>query len=116
MHHLHRVGTTWVELAAFGANVDSAPCLIEGTYGAGNELGVGNFELCVAVQGRVEHWYRWNAGQGPWTLSAVFGSGVRRVLGLIQSTFGTSSEIIVENQKARTNTAGATAQAGTSAQ
>ncbi len=31
MHHFHRVGTKWVELTVFGADVDSAPCLIEGT-------------------------------------------------------------------------------------
>lgn len=97
MHHLSLGSHGWTEISSFGSGVDSAPCLIEGTYGAGNEMGVGNFELCVAVQGQIEHWWRWNQGNGPWSRSAVFGANVRRVLGLIQSTFGTNLEILVEN-------------------
>ena len=66
-----RLGSTgWTEQSAFASGIDSAPCLIEGTYGADNEMGVGNFELCVAVQGHVEHWWRWNQGLGSWTRSA----------------------------------------------
>jgi hypothetical protein len=98
MYHYRRSATGWMELGTFGSGVDSAPCLIEGTYGVHDELGVGNFELCVAVQGHIEHWWRYNQGNGPWAQSAVFGDGVRRVLGLIQSTFGTNLEILVENQ------------------
>jgi hypothetical protein len=98
MYHYYRSDSTWTLLSSFGTGIDSAPCLIEGTYGAGDERGVGNFELCVAVGGHLEHWWRYNANPGPWNQSAVFGSGVRRVIGLIQSTFGTNLEIIVENQ------------------
>jgi hypothetical protein len=98
LHHYALTAGGWTHLAAFGARVDSAPCLIEGTYGAHDELGVGNFELCVAAGGTIEHWWRWNVGGGPWTRSAVFGVGVRRVLGLLQSTFGTNLELVVENQ------------------
>jgi hypothetical protein len=41
---------------------------------------------------------RFRSPLGPWTRSAVFGTGVRRVIGLIQSTFATDLEIIAENQ------------------
>jgi hypothetical protein len=51
-----------------------------------------------AIRGTIEHWWRYNAGLGPWTHSAVFGAGVHRVIGLIQSTFATDLEIIAENQ------------------
>jgi Papain family cysteine protease len=98
MHHYHRSSSGWNPVTTFGAGVDSAPCVIEGTYGAGDERSVGNFELAVAVGGTIEHWWRFNAVPGPWNRSAVFGSGARRVIGLIQSTFGTNLEIIVENQ------------------
>jgi hypothetical protein len=98
MHHYRRDAERWTHQVAFGSGVDSAPCLIEGTYGAHDEIGVGNFELCVAVGGSIEHWWRYNAGLGAWERSAVFGSGARRVIGLLQSTIGTNLEIIVENQ------------------
>ena len=58
--------------------------MIEGTYGAGNEMGVGNFELCVAVGNQIEHWWRYNTSPGPWNRSAVFGADVRRVVGLFR--------------------------------
>ena len=112
LHHYRLDASGWTHLTSFGAGVDSAPCLIEGTYGAHDEIGVGNFELCVAVGGTIEHWWRYNAGLGPWTRSAVFGTGVRRVIGLIQSTFATDLEVIVENQMAAISTGGAMAAAG----
>lgn len=37
MHRLHRLETSWTELAAFGADLDSAPCRIEGAEGAGQQ-------------------------------------------------------------------------------
>jgi hypothetical protein len=89
-------GGAWSLVSTFGQNVDSAPCMIEGTYGSPDEMGVGNFELCVAVAGQVEHWWRYNASPGPWNRSAVFGVGVKRVVALIQSTYGTNLEIIVD--------------------
>jgi hypothetical protein len=97
MHHYRRTTSGWNHLGSFGTGVDSAPCLIEGTYGAGDERGVGNFELCVAAGGTIEHWWRHNASGSPWNRSAVFGAGARRVIGLIQSSFATNLEIIVED-------------------
>lgn len=104
MQHWRRPGPgvgSWSLLGTFGQNTTSAPCMIEGTYGAGNEMGVGNFELCVAVGNQIEHWWRHNASQGPWNRSAVFGADVRRVIGLIQSTYATNLEVIAERTDGR---------------
>ncbi len=65
----------------------SGPCLIEGSYGMGDESGIGNFELCVTVGETIEHWWRHNASGAAWTRAAVFGDAARRVVGLIQSSF-----------------------------
>ena len=96
LQHYRRGSAGWELVGTFGANATSGPCMIEGTYGAGNEMGVGNFELCVAVGGQIEHWWRHNATAGPWNRSAVFGSGIRRVVALLQSTFLTNLEVIAE--------------------
>lgn len=95
-------GADWARIDTFGAGATEAPCLIEGTYGAGNEAGIGNFELCDPVAGgQIEHWWRYNTSPGPWTRSAVFGADVRRVLGLLQSTYGTDLELIAERTDGR---------------
>ncbi len=97
LDHFARTAAGWQLLGSFGQQVTSAPCLIEGTYGAGDEVRVGNFELCVGVAGgRIEHWWRHNAGGGAWVRSAVFGTGVARVLALLQGTYGTNLELIAE--------------------
>lgn len=96
MEHWAFLGSSWTRLAVFGQDVTSAPCLIEGSYGMADESGIGNFELCVAVGQRIEHWWRHNGSQGSWIRSAIFGDAVRRVVGLIQSSFGTNLELIVE--------------------
>ena len=52
----------WARGEVFGAHIGETPvCMIQGTYGTTNELSPGNFELCVAVGGRVEHWWRDNS-------------------------------------------------------
>ena len=97
LQHYARSGAGWQLLGSFGQNVTSAPCLIEGTYGAGNEVNVGNFELCVAVAGgQIEHWWRHNASASAWTRSAVFGSAVNRVVALLQGSYATNLELIAE--------------------
>ena len=71
--------------------------MIEGTFGTHDETGVGNFELCVAANGQIEHWWRYNAAPGgAWTRSAVFGAGISRVVSLIQSSYTTNLEVIAE--------------------
>jgi hypothetical protein len=87
---------SWSPIGTFGQGVTSAPCMIEGTYGAGDEMGVGNFELCVAVGNQIEHWWRHNASAGPWTRSAAFGTNVSRVVALLQSSIGTNLEVIAQ--------------------
>ncbi|MHA7291322.1 C1 family peptidase [Arthrobacter sp. MDT3-24] len=97
MQHWRRVpGAGWALLSSFGTGVSSGPALIEGTYGAGDESGIGNFELCVTVGDHIQHWWRHNAGLGPWTPGAEFGDGVARVVGLLQGTYGTNLELMVQ--------------------
>jgi len=43
LHHYWLDASGWTYLTSFGAGADSAPCLIEGTYGAHDEIGVGDF-------------------------------------------------------------------------
>jgi Papain family cysteine protease len=87
---------TWHEGPVFGAGCDSGPVMIEGQYGMTDERGpVGNFELCVAVGGRVQHWWRWNQGDLVWRYGATFGHDVRAVAGLCESSWGMNLEVIV---------------------
>jgi hypothetical protein len=102
MHHFRRpAGGTWVLAGTFGTNITSAPCMVEGQFGAANELDVGAFELCVATNGRIEHWARNNHGPGPWVRAAVFGAEVRRVVGLLQGSFGFNLELVAERFNGR---------------
>jgi hypothetical protein len=69
--------------------------MIEGQFGMGNEDAIGNFEVCVAVGGRVQHWWRNNSGGMAWSNSATFGHDVQAVTALIQGSFGFNLEVIV---------------------
>ncbi len=100
MQHFWRNETTfsWNAGAIFGSGVTSPPVMIQGQYGMQNELGPhGNFELCVAVGGRVQHWWRWNSAGGDkgWQQSAVFGHDVQAVAGLCEGSWGMNLEVIV---------------------
>ncbi|MFJ6047423.1 C1 family peptidase [Streptomyces sp. NPDC092307] len=91
-------GFTWRAGEIFGSGTPavSAPCLIEGQFGAADEDTAGNYELCVAVAGgQVEHWWRGNAGGSPWRRGAVFGHDVASVTGMLQGSFGFNLEVIV---------------------
>jgi hypothetical protein len=88
-------GNVWHSGVMFGSNVHSPPCMIEGQFGAGNENAVGNFELCVAVGGQVQHWWRNNSSAMQWSQSATFGHDVQAVASLIESSFGFNLEVIV---------------------
>ena len=58
-------GLKWERGEVFGRQVGETPvCMIQGGFGATNELTPGNFELCVAVGGRVQHWWRDNSALG----------------------------------------------------
>jgi hypothetical protein len=100
MQHFWRSESTfaWNMGAIFGSGVSSPPVMIQGQYGMQNELGPnGNFELCVAVGGRVQHWWRWNSagGDGGWRHSADFGHDVAAVAGLCEGSWGMNLEVIV---------------------
>ncbi|MEU3721580.1 C1 family peptidase [Streptomyces sp. NPDC031705] len=89
-------GFVWRAGEVFGSRAGSAPCMIEGQYGAADEDTAGNYELCVAVDGgRVEHWWRGNAAGAPWTRSAVFGHDALAVTGMLQGSFGFNLEVLV---------------------
>ena len=93
----------WTACETFGANVDSPPVMIRSQFGASDETVPGNYELCVAVGGSIEHW--WTSGNpqpgaaAKWTKSATFGTNVKgrsikQVVGLIESSFGFDLEVI----------------------
>jgi hypothetical protein len=88
-------GMVWNASALFGSGVSSAPCMIEGQYGAGNEKSYGNFELCVAVGGKVQHWWRANYSDMKWRNSATFGHDVSSVVSLVEGSYGFNLELIV---------------------
>jgi hypothetical protein len=71
--------------------------MIQGQYGMRDETGPhGNFELCVAVGGQVQHWWRWNAnGDMQWRHSATFGHNVLAVAGLCEGSWGMNLELTV---------------------
>jgi C1A family cysteine protease len=87
-------GGVWHAAETFGAGIDSPPVMIEGQYGAANETKQGNYELCVAHNGVIQHWWRENGGSGRWSTSTTFGSNVAQVLGLIEGSFGFNLELV----------------------
>jgi hypothetical protein len=88
-------GMVWRQGPTFGSGVASPPCMIEGQYGAGDEHAVGNFELCVAVGGQAQHWWRDNQADMAWHMSATFGHDIQAVAGLIEGSFGFNLEVVV---------------------
>jgi hypothetical protein len=88
-------GLVWNEGPRFGSGVESPPCMIEGQFGAGDENAVGNFELCVAVGGQVQHWWRNNQADMSWNQSATFGHDVRAVAALVEGSYGFNLEVVV---------------------
>lgn len=99
MQHFWRNETTfaWTPGVVFGSGISSPPVMVQGQYGMQDERGPhGNFELCVAVGGRVQHWWRWNAGgDNVWRRSADFGHDVMAVAGLCEGSWGMNLELIV---------------------
>jgi hypothetical protein len=103
---------TWTAGEIFGSGIASSPpCMIQGNYGTANELQPGNFELCVAHNGQIQHWWRKNSNldtQPPvvghvtppatslWIQSATFGTNIKHVWALIESSYGYDLEVIAE--------------------
>ena len=88
-------GMTWNPGPTFGSGVASPPCMIEGEFGSGSENAVGNFELCVAAGGQVQHWWRNNQGDMAWINSATFGHDALSVVSLVEGSYGFNLEAIV---------------------
>jgi hypothetical protein len=88
-------GMTWNAGPTFGSGVSSPPCMVEGQFGASDEKKVGNFELCVAVGGKVQHWWRANYSDMLWRKSDTFGHDVQAVAALVEGSYGFNLEVIV---------------------
>ncbi|MDH6126503.1 hypothetical protein P3T39_003460 [Kitasatospora sp. GP82] len=88
-------GMVWNPGPVFGSGIDTPPVMIQGQYGMSTEDAVGNFELCVAAGGQVQHWWRDNQGDMSWYHSATFGHDVAAVAGLLESSFGFDLEVVV---------------------
>jgi hypothetical protein len=86
-------GGVWRAAAQFGTGVSSPPCMIEGSYGSANEKSTGNFELCVSVAGKIQHWWR-SRSDGLWRNSATFGQNIASVLSLVEGSYGFNLEVI----------------------
>lgn len=101
----------WTPCETFGSGIDSAPVMIRSQFGATNETIPGDYELCVAVKGHIEHWWTrgnpeptlqsLNGTTANWTKIATFGTNVagrhvKQVLGLMQSSYGFNLELIAE--------------------
>jgi hypothetical protein len=99
MQHFWRnaADLTWSPGATFGQGVVSPPVMIQGQYGMVSEAGPhGNFELCVAKGGQVQHWWRSNCnGSLVWKNDSTFGHDVKAVTGLAQGSWGMNLEVIV---------------------
>ncbi|QKV95169.1 peptidase C1A [Streptomyces sp. NA02950] len=88
-------GMVWRPGPLFGSGIAGPPVMIQGQYGMATENGTGNFELCVAAGGRVQHWWRNNSADMSWHCSAVFGHDIAAVTGLVEGSFGFNLEIVV---------------------
>jgi hypothetical protein len=96
MQHYWRQGSNWVADQVFGSAIRSPPVMIQGQYGMADEHGNGNFELVVATPaGTTEHWWRNNQNSSwTWTKSATFGSGIARVIAMVEGSFGFNLEVV----------------------
>jgi hypothetical protein len=89
----------------------SLSCIIQVNYGTANALQPGNFDLCIAHNGQIQHWWRNNdnldtrppavghvtpAATSLWSQSATFGNNIKHVWALIESSYGYDLEVIAE--------------------
>jgi hypothetical protein len=96
MQRYHRAAAgNWSAGEKFGSNVHSTPVMIRSEFGATNEAVPGNYELCVVVNGQVQHWWTPGEAAAHWTNSASFGSNVHSVVGLIEGSFGFDLEVVL---------------------
>jgi Papain family cysteine protease len=92
-------GMVWNAGEKFASNINSSPVMIEGDFNAIDETVQGNYEMCVAVNGAIQHWWRDNRGTQNWFNSATFGTTVAgasvvQVVGLLESSYGFDLEVL----------------------
>ena len=64
----------WHAGDTFGTVNAGVPVMIQAQHAMTDETGQGNFELCMAAEGQVQHWWRDNAGATfQWHHAATFG-------------------------------------------
>jgi hypothetical protein len=94
LHHwfFDQASQAWTDGGVFGpSDVYSVPGFIQSNYTA-----PGNFEVVVAVRGRLTHWRRQNGPPWAWTEQASFGWDVQYSgPSLVQSHFGTPGNLDV---------------------
>jgi hypothetical protein len=91
-------GYPWNKTACFGEGADSAPALIQSSFG-----NPGNFEVVVKEGDRLCHYYRNNGVPGhPWSKTQCFGGPVDSTPALVQSRWPGkpigSFEVVVREQ------------------
>jgi hypothetical protein len=98
-HWTRADGTSWAwsAVTTFASGCRTAPVLIEGQFGRTDEFASGNYELVVTLNdGTMQHW--WRAPGGTWTYAASIGTGIDRVLAIVQSSFGFNLEVVARRQ------------------
>jgi hypothetical protein len=104
--------TTWIPTEVFGANVgDTPPVMVQDFWRTTDETTPGGFQLCVAVDGQIQHWQRVNTdiesnppqagGSGPWEFVFTFGEDIQHVWGLMHGAFNWQLELIAEDYQGR---------------
>ncbi|KAK3339732.1 hypothetical protein B0T25DRAFT_523452 [Lasiosphaeria hispida] len=94
------------EIFGSGIPTDTPPVMIQDYFNTANESSIGGFQLVLAVNGSVQHWWRDNSdiltldpvlsSQGTWQLVDTVGTGVRHAWSLVQGGFGERMHMVTE--------------------
>jgi hypothetical protein len=98
----------WRAGEVFGARVgNTPPVMVQSYWHTTNEHSAGSFQLCVAVNGQVQHWQRVNSDigtrppqagvQGRWQHAYTFGTNIKHVWSLVHGSFNQALEMVVED-------------------
>jgi hypothetical protein len=104
--------TGWLPGEVFGSGIGSTPpVMVQSYWHTTDENSAGSFQLCVAVNGQVQHWQRVNSdiasnppqdgSQGRWQHVYTFSSNVKHVWSLIHGSFNQALEMVVEDNQGR---------------
>ena len=84
-------GAAWQACETFARGVSSPPVMIAGQYGATDETVMGNYELCVAVDNAIQHWWKESPENPASTWKMCIRDRVRRSVPLAGNSLGLSS-------------------------